>query len=103
MAGFVVCASCGTQIKVGRAYCLRCGEALPVEGEPVKVSAWESLQLSETKLMILLAVFALVVLTLVLVIWQSQPPPVDDIGQPVNVPGAAMDAVPPGAKPSTPS
>ena len=89
MAGFVVCASCGTQIKAGRAYCLRCGEALPVEGEPAKVSVWESLQLSQTKLMILLAVVALVVLALVLVIWQSQPPPVDDIGRPVNLPGAS--------------
>ena len=102
MAGFVVCASCGTQIKAGRAYCLRCGEALPVEGEPIKVSVWESLQLSQPKLMILLAVFALLVLALVLVIWQSQPPPVDDIGRPVNVPGAAMQA-PPRGRPSTAS
>ena len=98
MTGFVVCASCGTQIKAGRAYCLRCGEALPVEGEPIKVSVWESLQLSQPKLMILLAVFALLVLALVLVIWQSQPPPVDDIGRP----GAAMQA-PPQARPSTAS
>jgi len=102
LTGFVVCASCGTQIKAGRAYCLRCGEALPVEGEPIKVSVWESLQLSQPKLMILLAVFALLVLALVLVIWQSQPPPVDDIGRPVNVPGAAMQALP-RASPSTAS
>ena len=94
MAGFVVCASCGTQIKAGRAYCLRCGEVLPVEGEPIKVSAWESLQLSQTKLMILLAVVALIVLTLVLVIWQNQPPPVDDL----KVPGGALYPVPSATK-----
>ena len=34
MAGFVVCASCGTQIKAGREYCLRCGEQLPPEDAP---------------------------------------------------------------------
>jgi hypothetical protein len=100
LAGFIVCASCGTQIKAGRAYCLRCGEELPVEGEPAKISVWESLQLSQTSLMILLAVVGLLVLALVLVIWQSQPPTVDDIGRPVNVPGAAIYAVPTGARAS---
>jgi len=95
LAGFVVCASCGTQIKAGRAYCLRCGEELPLEGQPVKVSVWESLELSQNKLLILLGVVALIVLTLMLVIWQNEPPPADDIGRPVTVPGAAIRAVPP--------
>ena len=91
----MVCASCGTQIKAGRAYCLRCGEELPVEGQPVKVSIWESLELSQSKLLILLAVVFLVVLALVLVIWQNQPPPLDDIGRPVTVPRTRNRAVPP--------
>ena len=90
MTGFVVCASCGTQIKAGRAYCLRCGEKLPIEGQPVKVSVWESLELSQSKVWILLAVVALIVLSLVVLIWQSQPPPIDDL----SVPGGAMYAVP---------
>jgi hypothetical protein len=91
LAGFVVCASCGTQIKAGRAYCLRCGEELPLEGQPVKVSVWESLELSQNKLLILLAVVVLIVLTLVLVIWQNEPPPADDLDRP----GASIRAVPP--------
>ena len=86
MTGFVVCASCGTKTKAGRAYCLRCGENLPVEGQPVKVSAWESLELSQSKVLILLAVVAVIVLGLVLVIWQNEPPQVDDLRQP----GAAI-------------
>jgi hypothetical protein len=94
LAGFVVCASCGTQIKAGRAYCLRCGEKLPDEGQPVKVSVWESLELSQSKVWILLAIVALIVLSLVLVIWQSQPPPIDDL----NVPGGAIYAVPSAPK-----
>ena len=86
MAGFVVCGSCGTQIKAGRAYCLRCGEDLPVEGAPVKFSAWESLELSQNKVLMLLGVVALIVLMLVIVIWQTQP--VDEVAQPVNLPAA---------------
>ena len=86
MSGFVVCASCGTQIKAGRAYCLRCGEDLPVEGAPVKFSVWESLGLSQNKLLILLAAVALIVLTLVIVIWQTAP--ADEVAQPVNLPTA---------------
>jgi hypothetical protein len=84
--GFVVCASCGTQIKAGRAYCLRCGEDLPVEGAPVKFSAWESLGLSQNKLLILLAAVALIVLMLVIVIWQTAP--AEEVAQPVTLPTA---------------
>jgi cytoskeletal protein RodZ len=98
VAGFVVCASCGTQIKAGRAYCLRCGENLPVEGAPVKVSVWESLQLSQSKLLMLLAVVTVIVVALVIVIWETRPDPVDDIGQPVSSPAAPPRPVPPPAK-----
>jgi Flp pilus assembly protein TadD len=78
VAGFVVCASCGTQIKAGRAYCLRCGEELPVEGAPVKVSVLESLELSQRKVLVLLTGVAVVVFTLVVVIWKTQPRSVDE-------------------------
>jgi len=91
LTGFVVCASCGTKTKAGRAYCLRCGENLPVEGQPAKVSVWESLELSQSKVLVLLVVVAVIVLGLILVIWQNEPPRVDDLGQP----GAAIRFVPP--------
>jgi Flp pilus assembly protein TadD len=94
LAGFVVCASCGTQIKAGRAYCLRCGEALPVEGTPVKVSVWESLELSQSKVLALLAGVAVVVLTLVVVIWKTQPMPVEEVAAPVNEPGNPVPVAP---------
>jgi hypothetical protein len=104
VTGFVVCASCGTQIKAGRAYCLHCLELLPVEGAPVKTSVWESLQLSHNKLLTLLAVVALVVLILVLVIWQTQPLPLDDVAKPVNLPAApAREPPPPAAENAAPA
>jgi len=92
VAGFVVCASCGTLIKAGRAYCLRCGEELPVEGVPAKVSVWESLQLSQSKVLIILGVVALIAVTLVTVIWMTEPVPVDEAASPVNVPGNPVPA-----------
>jgi hypothetical protein len=95
--GFVVCASCGTQIKAGRAYCLRCGEDLPVEGAPAKFSAWESLELPQHKLLILLGVVALIVVALVVVIWKTQPVGLDDVAQPVNVPAVPRPVPPPPA------
>lgn len=88
MAGFVVCASCGTQIKAGRAYCLHCLAVLPVEGEAVETSVWESLQLSQNKLLALLGVVAMVVLLLIIVIWQTQPGAVDEVAQAIDLPTA---------------
>ena len=103
MTGFVVCASCGTQIKAGRAYCLRCGEDLPVEGAPAKFSAWESLELPQHKLLILLGVVALIVVALVVVIWQTEPVALDDVAQPVNVPAVPRpDPPPPAAENAAP-
>jgi Flp pilus assembly protein TadD len=94
---------------------LRCGEALPVEGAPVKISAWESLELSQSKLLALLGTVVLIGLTLVLVIWKTQPVPEDDIARPISVPSVPSRVVPPsdaenaaptgssGAVPNTPS
>jgi len=44
--GYVVCTKCGTRIKAGREYCLRCGDALPPPDAPAIVTMWESLELS---------------------------------------------------------
>jgi hypothetical protein len=96
VAGFVVCASCGTQIKAGRAYCLRCGEDLPVEGVAVETPIWESLGLSRPKLLMLLAVAALIALTLVIVIWTTDTVSPDEFAVPATAP-AAPRAVPPPA------
>jgi Flp pilus assembly protein TadD len=104
LAGFIVCASCGTQIKAGRAYCLRCGEDLPVEGAPGKFSAWESLELPRHKVLILLGVVALSVLMLLVVIWQTQPVPEYEVVQPLNRPGAVERIVPaPAAESAVPA
>ena len=104
MSGFVVCASCGTQIKAGRAYCLRCGEDLPAEGAPGKFSAWESLELPQHKLLIFLGVVALIVVMLVVVIWRTQPVPEFEVVQPLNLPGALAPVVPaPAAESAAPA
>jgi tetratricopeptide (TPR) repeat protein len=111
VAGFVVCPSCGTQIKAGRAYCLRCGEALPLEGEQANLSVWESLQLSQAKRIILLPVLSLAVVGLGLFIWRTQPTPEQDVAKPLDMPIAPRtapsapppsDVEPPAPVPSPP-
>jgi len=79
---------------------LRCGEELPVEGAPVKVSVWESLELSQGKVLILLGAVALVAVTLVTVIWKTEPVAVDEVASPVNVPGNPVPVAPAPAEQS---
>jgi Flp pilus assembly protein TadD len=94
VAGFVVCASCGTQIKAGREYCLRCGEAMPAVDEPAKVSIWESLQLSQGMLLTLLVLVSSAVVALLLFLWQTQLPG-EEQAQPISVQSAPRPAAPP--------
>jgi Flp pilus assembly protein TadD len=86
VSGYVVCPSCATRIKAGRAHCLRCGNELPIEGVEVAPPIWESLGLSQGKVMIIGAVAAVVAIGLFGVILKTQPVVVDDIAQPVIQP-----------------
>lgn len=79
---FVVCPSCGTRIKAGREFCLRCFEPLPTPDRPVRPPIWVSFGLSETKVQaIVIAVGALVV-GLGVVIYLTEPPAVDETARP---------------------
>lgn len=82
MSGFVVCQSCGTRIKAGRKFCLRCFEPLPDPDAPVRTALWVSLGLSGGQQLILGVVVALAVVALVVVIWSRAPGPVDDLARP---------------------
>lgn len=96
MSGYVVCPSCGTRIKAGRAFCLKCFEPLPEAGTAAPTSVWESLGLSATQQAILTIGGGLVVVALVAVIWQTPSAPLDDQARPAVAP-AAPAAPPPGA------
>ncbi len=91
MSGYVVCTACGTRIKAGREHCLRCFEPLPDPGTPILPPIWESLSLSQGKLMIVAAVFAVLVVSLGTMIWKTWPTELDDIARPV---GAATAPAP---------
>ena len=84
MSGYVVCASCGARIKAGRQHCLRCFEPLPDPDIPVRPSIWESLGLSQGKLMTIGIVASVAALSLVVVIWNTWPETVDEIGRPAS-------------------
>ena len=87
MDEFVVCPSCGTRIKSGREFCLRCFGQLPTAGRPVKPTVWVSLGLSDTKKQIVVGAVAAIVLGLGVLIYVTAPPHVDETARPaVNVP-----------------
>ena len=102
MSGYVVCPSCGTRIKAGRTFCLKCFEPLPEAGAAAPTSVWESLGLSPTQQAMLTIGGGLVVVALVTVIWQTRPAQVDDEARPV-VRATETSAPPPVAAPSTSS
>jgi Flp pilus assembly protein TadD len=95
VSGYVVCTACGTRIKAGRGHCLRCFEPLPDPGTPILPPIWESLSLSQGKLMIVGAVFAVLVVSLGTMIWKTWPTELDDIARPV---GAATAPAPASAE-----
>ena len=93
---FVVCTKCGTRIKSGREYCLRCGDELPAAGSPA-VTMWESLQLSEQGKLTLVGASFLAVVALVSVIWSTRETPeievVHAVAAPRTPPQVATPAV----------
>lgn len=87
MDEFVVCPSCGTRIKSGREFCLRCFGPLPTLERPVKPPIWVSLGLSDTKKQVVAIAIAGVVIGLGALIYVTEPPGVDETARPaVNVP-----------------
>src|SRR5260221_13724812 len=95
MSGYVVCQACGTRIKAGRPFCLKCLGPLPDPKAAVKSPLWESLGLSTPQKAMLGGVGVLVVAGLLFVIWQTQPAPLDD--QAVPLARTAGNATPPVA------
>src|SRR4051794_30792208 len=82
MSGYVVCRSCGTRIKAGRAFCLKCFEPLPEAGAAAPTSVWESLGLSATQQAVLTIGGGLIAVALIAVIWQTRPGPGDEEAHP---------------------
>lgn len=104
MSGYVVCRSCGTRIKAGRPFCLKCFEPLPDPAAAVPTPPWVSLGLSPTQQSVLIAAGVLAVLVLVAVIWETRPVPVDDQARPVartaGGPASPSRSVPIAQRPS---
>jgi len=92
---FVVCPSCGTRIKAGREFCLRCFEPLPTPERPVQPTIWVSLGLSDTKKQIVAVVAAALAVGLLAIILTTAPPAIDDTARP------AASSI--GARPNTPA
>jgi len=97
---FVVCPSCGTRIKAGREFCLRCFGPLPTPERPVRPPIWVSLGLSESNVQIIAVVVAAIVIGLGVVIYNSAPLDVDDTARPIASTPAARPAAPPVAPPA---
>jgi tetratricopeptide (TPR) repeat protein len=78
---YVVCPACGTRIKAGRKYCLRCMTDLP---QPDHTPLWVSLGLSQQQQWMIVGGFLLAAILLVAVIVRTQPQTVvEDAAQPV--------------------
>jgi Flp pilus assembly protein TadD len=95
---FVVCPSCGTRIKAGREFCLRCFGPLPTAERPIKPPIWVSLGLSDTKKQVVAGVVAAAVIGLGAVIYITEPQAVDDTARPYSASPAPRNA--PAAAPA---
>jgi tetratricopeptide (TPR) repeat protein len=102
VSAYVVCPACGTRIKAGREFCLKCFEPLPHPDAVVPTPLSVSLGLSAGQQAILSIVGGLAVVGLLAVIWQTRPVPIDDEVRP-DVRGAERPAPTAVAAPSTPS
>jgi tetratricopeptide (TPR) repeat protein len=109
---FVVCPSCGTRIKAGREFCLRCFGPLPTAGRPIKAPIWVSLGLSDTKKQIVAGAVAAAVIALGVVIYFTEPARVDETARPAaagaaprpsSTRAAAAAATPPAAATPAPA
>lgn len=105
MSGFVVCRSCGTRIKAGRAFCLKCFEPLPDPEAAEPTTMWDSLGWSPVQQATLVIVAALVVIGLVVFIWQTLPAPIEDAARPVARPAdsVAQTSAPPASASTLPA
>lgn len=83
MSGYVVCRACGTRIKAGRPFCLKCFGPLPDPNTAVKAPLWESLGLSAPQKAMLGGAGVLAVAGLLFVIWETRPVALDDPAVPV--------------------
>ena len=83
MSGYVVCAACGTRIKAGRPFCLKCFGPLPDPGAAVKPTIWDSLGLSELQSALLGGAAVLAVGGLLVMIWETKPVQLDEQAVPV--------------------
>lgn len=93
MSGYVVCQACGTRIKAGRPFCLKCFGPLPDPETAAKPTIWESLGLSELQSALLGGAALLVAGGLLVVIWQTKPGQIEDQAVPVVVAGTAAPPV----------
>jgi len=102
VSGYVVCQTCGTRIKAGRPFCLKCFGPLPDPDAAVKPTIWESLGLSELQSALLGGAAVLLVSGLLVVIWQTKPAPLDDRAVPIARVGTAAPPVVAAAPARTP-
>ena len=102
---FVVCPSCGTRIKAGREFCLRCYGPLPTSERPLRPPIWKSLGLSQAKVQMIAAAVGALIIGLVALIWFTAPPAIDDTARPATAPAASRPAAatPLLSQPQTPA
>jgi tetratricopeptide (TPR) repeat protein len=93
VSGYVVCQACGTRIKAGRPFCLKCFGPLPDPEAAVKPTVWESLGLSEFQSALFGGAAVLAVGGLLVVIWETKPVQVDDLAVPIARAGTAAPPV----------
>jgi tetratricopeptide (TPR) repeat protein len=96
---FIVCPSCGTRIKEGREFCLRCLEPLPTEAGSVRLPIWVSLGLSEQNKLLVAVGVGVIVAALIAVIVFTDPPRVDETASQAGQPIASRPAAPPTQAP----
>ena len=104
MSGYVVCQACGTRIKAGREFCLKCFAPLPDPQAVQPTSRTVSLGLSASQQAMLAIAGVLVVGALLAVIWQTRPEKLDDSARPAARQGgpAATATAAAAPAPSTP-
>ena len=105
---FVVCPACGTRIKAGREFCLRCFGPLPTPDNPVKPPIWVSLGLSTAKQQLIVGLVGAAVIGLAAVIYFTEAPSVDETVRPAAAPvkprvASAAAAEPAGSVRATPT
>lgn len=87
MTDSIVCPSCGTRIKASRERCLRCNQLL--RAAPPRVA----FRLSRGQTLIVATLASLVALATMVILWNPEPPQVDDVARPpLSSPSAPVAA-----------